>query len=289
MWKAISLIYLDGFAAPIDCHKPLPSDFRIERYNMSFTVVAFALEKAFQNYANKQNAAQIALAVGKELRDNNDVLIASMKQMIEAAFSANKLMECQNRLASLAVFLDEYSNNLEDEDRLSEVNLQSQYLIDILDDADVRVAGLASFATAACLRISVLRMMAFTYDSELANAKNRAKDYALHLENSLPLIYDIVKERFSDVKMQQQINQNGMLAVKKHWYYILQYPPGSLLQRREFHTANYPPSGAEFINARTAAEDARLLEINSMFESYKVEKFPEVISCIAKMKEFGSS
>jgi hypothetical protein len=92
-----------------------------------------------------------------------------------------KLEDCVNRLATLSTFLDEYRNNPSDVAKLSLIEQQAQYALDILNDPDLEIPGVHLYAGVASLRISSLLLKASFQPGDLENAKGVARRASNHV------------------------------------------------------------------------------------------------------------
>jgi len=265
---------------------------------MSFQILNIIAEKAFEQLQNRQEAASNAALIARELRANNALLVASMQAVIQAAFTAEKLSRCENRLTSLNIFLEEYQNSPNDIAKLSEIDIESQYLIDTLDDADVRIAGLPSYASAGCLRISVLRLKSFEFPGDLQNAKNRAAEYARHCANTITLIHDEIEQRFAHVRGATVAGRPFEPGLK-YGYYTQEPPPAFIrprgegqfwYNRRYFAYTDYSPnrtaSRSDFLQHVNDLRSEHIREVQAEFESNNLS---EVKQCIELFGSFHAN
>jgi hypothetical protein len=91
-----------------------------------FAVIVAAAEIAAKLYTEEQRRkeasqqdAKMLAGFARLLSANNDVLVKQLAASVKALLNQEKLDDCSNKLSTLSVFMEEFSNNPQDQDKLS--------------------------------------------------------------------------------------------------------------------------------------------------------------------------
>jgi hypothetical protein len=149
-----------------------------------FAVIVAAAEIAAKLYTEEQRRkeasqqdAKMLAGFARLLSANNDVLVKQLAASVKALLNQEKLDDCSNKLSTLSVFMEEFSNNPQDQDKLSLVEQQCQFVLDILDDEDLQIPGVRTYMGVASLRISSLLLKSNYQSGDLDNARTLAPHY----------------------------------------------------------------------------------------------------------------
>ncbi len=169
---------------------------------MSYTIMIQAAQLALQAVADRQKSIKDARMISGLLRQNNAILLESIKNIIRAQFSQTKLEEANNRMQSLAIFTDEVDS--EDYDKLRDIEMECQYILNIFDDDDIKYSGIVNYLTTAGLRLNALVLRSKKFPNDLSNAKKRAKEYYNYAEAFPNELKERVKHRFGIFSFSEQ-------------------------------------------------------------------------------------
>jgi len=160
-------------------------------------------------YVDRQQNADRMSQIARMIAANNAVLIAEMSRIVKQAFSDFKLDDCNNKLATLATFYGEYATNLEDFAKLQLIEQQCQFVLDNLNDPDIKFSGITSYVTVASLRINALALKSHFQSADKENAKNLATDSIHYVEGIKPQLIDAVKARVSPTYLVPQYSSSA--------------------------------------------------------------------------------
>lgn len=148
---------------------------------------------------DQQQAAALAAQMSEQLKTNNAAILTGVAQLLKQTFSQNKLDQCNNMVETLATFMEEYNVNPNDQAKLFAVDQKSGELLEVLDDSDIAVAGIANWMITADIRILALQEKAKIFPADLTNAKNRANDYSAYVDGMKSKVFSGIESRFSAV------------------------------------------------------------------------------------------
>lgn len=148
---------------------------------------------------NQQQASALAAEVAALLDQNNAIILAGVANLLKASFSQAKLDQCNNKAKTIATFMGEYNVNPADQSKLVAVDQMSGELLDVLDDPDIAVAGIANWMIAASIRLLALQTKSSIFPADLTNAKNRATDYSAYVATMKPKVASAIEARFGPV------------------------------------------------------------------------------------------
>ena len=128
----------------------------------------------------KEKDAKALAGFARLLSANNDFLVKEISGSVKALLNQAKLDDCTNKLSTLSVFFEEYGNNTLDQGKLSLVEQQCQFILDILDDQELELAGIRTYMAVTSLRISSLLLKANFQPGDLQNARDLAARAVSH-------------------------------------------------------------------------------------------------------------
>jgi len=164
---------------------------------MAVTLVIEAAQLLVTAYVDRQQNADRMSQIARLIAANNTILIAEMSRIVKQAFSDFKLNDCNNKLATLSTFYGEYATNLGDFAKLQLIEQQCQFVLDNLDDPDLKFSGIKSYIAVASLRINALALKSHFQPADKDNARNLASNSIAYVESVKPQLIDAVKARVS--------------------------------------------------------------------------------------------
>jgi len=163
-------------------------------------------------YLDKRQNAQEAAQISALLAANNAVLIQEMERIISQEFDLRILAECNNILATLSVFYQEYANNPDDFAKLSLIEQQCQFALDKLDDPGTRFPGIQTYAATTSLRINALALKSNFQSGDKLNARASAERSRKYFEVTKPQLIEATKARVGPLLAIDSFNCSGPLG-----------------------------------------------------------------------------
>jgi hypothetical protein len=163
--------------------------------------VAELVAKVAIDQNEKKSKALLVSDIARLIADNNAILIREMSSIVGKAFSQAKLDACNNTLSTLAIFYREFANNPEDLSKLSIIDQQAQFVLDILNDEDIALAGVRTYLATASIRMNALVAKAEFQQGDLANAKEVAVDSVAYVARMWPLLVESTIKRVTQLEL----------------------------------------------------------------------------------------
>lgn len=134
--------------------------------------------------------------------------IQTISNIVRTSIDENTLREDAAKINALKIQIREYRTDpANNQFRLSDAIIQSNNLTESLRSQGIRAIG--AFLISASLSLDILLERGKSVDSEIKNAKARAREYASYVENIIPQIYtSAVNARMSPCSTRCTTKQN---------------------------------------------------------------------------------
>jgi hypothetical protein len=216
-----------------------------------------ATKIAIDQNERKANAKLVA-DFSRVIAENNEILFRGMSSIIGRAFSQEKLDSCNNTLSTLAKFYREFANNPDDLSKISLIETQAGFVLDILNDDDIALVGIRTYLATASIRINALVAKAAFFANDLANAKEEALTSVAYVTRIWPLLVETTMQRIGQpsftsfirgVNCRREWDQEGgsRYVCDEHCWAKIEIPlDGSIASTHEVDTGPVDLSGYTF-------------------------------------------